>query len=54
MPDRWSELDLLARLGTRILYETGAVINALAYPAGFYKDPRMPLVYAIRTEGLDL
>lgn len=54
MPDRWPELDRLANLGTRILDETGEVINALAYPAGFYNDPRMPLMYAIRTEGIDL
>ena len=39
MPDRWSELDRLADLGTRILYESGEVINALPYPAGFYNDP---------------
>lgn len=54
MPDRWPELDRLADLGTRILGETGGVINALAYPAGFYNDPRMPLMFAIRVEGVDL
>jgi predicted nucleotidyltransferase len=54
MPDRWPELDRLADLGTAILYETGAVIHAMAYPAGFYNDPRMPLMYAIRAEGIDL
>jgi hypothetical protein len=26
----------------------------MAYPAGFYNDPRMPLMYAIRAEGIDL
>jgi predicted nucleotidyltransferase len=51
---RWRELDRLADLGTRILGETGELINALAYPAGFYNDPRMPLMYAIRAEGVDL
>ena len=30
------------------------VPTAITYPAGFYNDPRMPLMYAIRTEGLDL
>jgi predicted nucleotidyltransferase len=54
MPDRWPELDRLADLGTRILGETGELINALAYPAAFYNDPRMPLMYAIRAEGIDL
>ena len=24
----------------------------MAYPAGFYNDPRMPLMYAIRAEGI--
>ena len=44
----------LADLSTAILDETGAFIHAMAYPAGFYDDPRMPLMYAIRTEGIDL
>jgi len=26
----------------------------LAYPAGSYNDPRMPLMYAIRAGGIDL
>ncbi len=28
--------------------------DAMPYPAGFYNDPRMPLMYAIRAEGIDL
>ena len=54
MPDRIAELYRLADLSTAILDETGAFIHAMAYPAGFYDDPRMPLMYAIRTEGIDL
>ena len=54
MADRWPELDRLADLGTRILDETGELVNASVYPAGFYNDERMPLMYAIRTEGIDL
>ena len=53
MPDRIAELYRLADLSTAILDETGAFIHAMAYPAGFYNDPRMPLMYATRAEGID-
>ncbi len=54
MPDRWQELDRLADLSTAILNETGEFVHAMAYRAGFYNDERMPLMYAIRAEGIDL
>jgi predicted nucleotidyltransferase len=55
MPDGIAELYRLAELSSAILDETGAFIHAMAaYPAGFYNDPRMPLMYAIRAEGIDL
>jgi predicted nucleotidyltransferase len=54
MPDRIAELYRLADLSADILDETDAFIHATAYPAGFYNDPRMPLMYAIRAEGIDL
>jgi uncharacterized protein len=54
MPDRIAELYRLADLSSVILDETGAFIHAMVYPAGFYNDPRMPLMYAIRSEGVDL
>jgi len=54
MPDRIAELYRLADLSDAILDETGAFIHATPYPAGSYNDPRMPLMYAIRTEGIDL
>lgn len=54
MPDRIAELYRLADLSTAILSEGGPFIHAMAYPAGFYNDPRMPLMYAIRAEGIDL
>ena len=54
MPDRIAELYRLADLSSAILDETGAFIHAMAYPAGFYNDPRMPLMCAIRAEGIDL
>jgi hypothetical protein len=32
----------------RLLEDGGEFIHAMAYPAGFYDDERMPLMYAIR------
>ena len=54
MPDRTVELYRLADLSSAILDETGAFVHAMTYPAGFYNDSRMPLMYAIRAEGIDL
>jgi hypothetical protein len=54
MPDRVAELYRLADISTGILADGGGFIHAMAYPAGFYSDPRMPLMHAIRTEGIDL
>ena len=54
MPDRIAELYRLAGLSAAILAHGGAFIHAMAYPEGSYRDPRMPLMYAIRTEGIDL
>jgi predicted nucleotidyltransferase len=47
------ELGRLADVETDILYETGAVINAMPYPAGTYED-RTSLMREIRREGIDL
>ena len=47
------ELGRLADVETEILYETGAVINAMPYPAGTYAD-RTSLMREIRREGIDL
>jgi predicted nucleotidyltransferase len=54
IPGTSAELYRLADLSTAILEETGAFLHAMPYPAGFYNDPRMPLMYAIRAEGIDL
>ena len=54
MPDRVAELYRLADLSTAILEDGGEFIHAMVYPAGFYNDPRVPLMYAIRAEGIDL
>ena len=54
MSDRIAELYRLADLSTAILEDGGEFIHAMPYRAGFYKNERMPLMYAIRGEGIDL
>ena len=54
MPDLPAEMNRLAELATDILHSGGPFIHAMAYPAGFYNDERMPLMYAVRAEGIDL
>jgi predicted nucleotidyltransferase len=43
----------LAEIGTDILYDTGAVINALPFRAGAYRD-RTGLMSELRRDGIDL
>jgi predicted nucleotidyltransferase len=43
----------LADLETDILYDTGAVINALPFGASFYRD-RTGFMHELRRDGLDL
>jgi predicted nucleotidyltransferase len=49
----WKETGRLAEIETDILYDTGAVINALPFPAAAYRE-RTPLMHEVRREGLDL
>lgn len=49
----WKESGRIAELGADILYATGAVINALPFRAGAYRD-RTALMHEMRREGLDL
>ena|SRR5689334_14553267 len=51
---RMAEVDRLAQIEADILYDTGEVICALPYPAGFYNDESMPLMHEIRREGIKL
>ena len=51
--DRWAEADRIALLATDILGETGAVIHAMPYRAGSYRE-RTPLMHELRREGVDL
>ncbi|HJU19594.1 MAG TPA: nucleotidyltransferase domain-containing protein [Stellaceae bacterium] len=49
----WDEVDRLVEVETDILYDTGAVINAMPYRADAYDD-RTSLMREIRREGVDL
>jgi uncharacterized protein len=51
--DRWAEADRIALLTSDILEETGAVIHAMPYRAGSYRE-RTPLMHELRLEGVDL
>jgi predicted nucleotidyltransferase len=47
------EADRIAEIETEILYDTGAVINALPFKAGAYLEPT-GLMGELRREGVDL
>lgn len=49
----WKESGRLAAIETDILYETGAVINALPFSAGAYRD-HSPLMQELGRDGFDL
>ncbi|MBV9528798.1 nucleotidyltransferase domain-containing protein [Sphingomonas sp.] len=53
MPDRAAELTRIADLETEILFDTGAVINALPFPAGAYREGT-GFMSELRRDGLDL
>ncbi len=53
LPDRWAELDRLARLRVEMIDETGAFFDAKPYPAGALQE-RTPLMHEIRQDGLEL
>lgn len=53
LTDRPIRLDRLAEAETDILYEIGAVINALVFPSGAYRE-RTGFMHELRRDGLDL
>jgi hypothetical protein len=53
MDDRWAEFDRLALIETDIIAMTGAVVHAMPYLAGAYRD-RTPLMHELRQDGLDV
>ncbi|KJU81566.1 DNA polymerase beta domain-containing protein region [Candidatus Magnetobacterium bavaricum] len=53
LPDRWAELDRLARLRVSFIDDTGAFFDAKPYAATSYQEGS-PLMREIREEGLEL
>ncbi len=53
LPDRWAELDRLAKLRVDFLDETDAFFDTKPYPAEAYRE-RSPLMREIRQEGLEM
>lgn len=53
MEDRWLEFDRLALIETRIIERTGAVVHAMPFLAGAYRE-RTPLMHEVRRDGRDL
>jgi uncharacterized protein len=53
LPDRWAELDRLAKLRVEFLDETDAFFDTKPYAADAYLE-RSPLMHEIRQEGLEL
>jgi predicted nucleotidyltransferase len=53
LPDRWAELDRLARLRVEMIDETGAFFDAKPYPIAALQE-RTPIMHEIRQDGLDL
>jgi predicted nucleotidyltransferase len=49
----WQETEPLSRIEATILYDTGAVINALPFPAGTYRE-RTGFMGELRRDGVDL
>ncbi|MEA2741922.1 MAG: uncharacterized protein QOG73_3124 [Acetobacteraceae bacterium] len=53
LPDRWLELDRLARLRVEMIDETGAFFDAMPYLDTALQE-RTPLMHEIRRDGVDL
>jgi predicted nucleotidyltransferase len=53
MTDTWRESGVLAEIGTKILLDEGAVINATPMDSGAYRE-RTIFMNEVRREGMDL
>ena len=53
LTDYWRQIGRIVEIETDILYDTGAVINGLVFPAGAYHD-RTVFMNEVRLDGLDL
>jgi uncharacterized protein len=54
LASRWREFRRLADIELDILDATGAIVHAMPYPAGYWRDPSSPLMHEIRREGREL
>jgi len=54
LDSRWDEFGTLAEIEVDLLDETGAVVHAMPYPAGSWRDRSSPLMHEIRKDGFDL
>ena len=53
LDDRWGESEKIAVASLNVFDETGALIHAMPYRAGSYRE-RTPLMHELRREGIDL
>jgi uncharacterized protein len=53
LTNRWAETRRIVQIGTDILFDTGAVINAHAFPAKAYEQ-RTGFMHEVRLDGVDL
>ena len=51
---RWQEFRRMADIELDILDQTGAIVHAMPYPAGSWRDPSSPLMHEVRNDGLEL
>jgi predicted nucleotidyltransferase len=54
LSSRWQEIRRITDIELAIREATGATVLAMPYPAESWRDPRSPLMYEIRKDGLDL
>ncbi len=51
---RWKEVRRIADVEISILGSTGAIVHAMPYPAGSWRNTSSPLMHEIRKDGVDL
>lgn len=50
----WEELKKLGGIELDLFYATNAIVHVMPYAAGFWRDPKSPLMYELRRDGRDL
>jgi uncharacterized protein len=54
LSSRWNEVRRIADVEIAILGKTGAIVQAMPYPAESLRDTSSPLMREIRNDGVDL